>query len=142
MLVLVFRINGRCFAEVNVDRFESEGDFIRASDLSSGWFRGKYNRIECGRLLQSSSNTISMNLDIQDMMNIDDPSGNIPNIALYNVRIGKLNCAGLLTSSGITGLSNLAEQPHINLDIQYIYSRINTIDPFLNMYYISINTKL
>ena len=131
-------IRGPCFTEINVDKFESEGTFLRTNDSSSGWIYGQYQNIETGRLIRSDSGSISMNLDFQNvisyapyMLDIEDDVGSIPNTALYNIRIGKVNCVGLLNSSGIGGVVDLHQQPNINLDIQYINSRITDVNPII-----------
>lgn len=131
-------IRGPCFTEINVDKFESEGIFIRTNGSSSGWIYGRYQNIETGRLIRSDSGSISMNLDFQNvisyasyMIDIEDDVGNVPNTSLYNIRIGKLNCVGLLNSSGLGGVPDMHQQPNINLDIQYINSRITDVNPII-----------
>lgn len=129
-------VNGACNCELNIDRFSSEGDFIRATSLSSGWFNCRIQYVECGVFMKSDSNSINMNFDVQNMfsywqymIDIDDPSANTSNTATYNFNISRVNCIGIIRSSGLASVSDDLLQPNINLRMQNVMSRNGLANP-------------
>lgn len=118
-------INGQSYSEVNIDRFESEGIFVEATDNSTGWLNIKSQYIECGILIKSDSGSMTINLDSQNvityapyMLDIDNQ-----NEALYNVNMNKITCVGIVRSIGINTI--------INLHASHIHSRNTLANPVI-----------
>lgn len=118
---------GNVFCEINVDKFLGEGTFMTATGSSSGQIQGKSQHIECGIFIRSSSGSLKVNFEAQYVrtytsygIDIDDQSGGSINSAIYNVHIAKVDCLGLLSSSGIASVTDVLQQPNVNLNIQNI----------------------
>ncbi len=124
------QINGVVSCEIDVDEFIGEGTFINATISSGGKLGVRSHQVQCGSLLESQSNSLSISLTCQTVTNynqytfvISDPSISLRNYASYNVSISRLFCTGIINSSGIAGITDVLMQPNINLNIQNINSR-------------------
>ena len=122
-------INGTVACSLVIDDFFGDGIFINANVASDGRLYCDSLRIRCGTMLQSQSNSLQMTInssvarsDNTYLLNISDPSSNFTNTAAYNISINRVVCSGLVTISGLASVTNVLQQPNLNLNIQNITS--------------------
>jgi len=138
-------INGTVTADITVDEFIGNGDFIIASTLSSGSLICNSQIIQCSQVINSSSNLLKLVLTSQSVNTtgtyaivISDTNSSQTSSAVYNIHMNRIMCVGLFDISGKQDVTDVLLQPNVNINIQNIVSNsfntvIRAITSFISM---------